>query len=46
LAAEWLQKNPAGVFPKKMHRVQLVDRWLAQDEALRAECAGNPSGVS
>lgn len=46
LAAEWLHKNPAGVFPKKMQRVQLVDRWLAEDEALRAARAGNSSGVS
>lgn len=35
-AREWLEKNPAGTFPKNVQRAKLIDRWRAEDDALRA----------
>lgn len=41
-AREWLHKHHAGVFPRRTPRAQLVDKWLAEDQALRAAKTSTP----
>ncbi len=39
-AHEWLRKHPAGTFPRRTPRAKLADKWLAEDQALRAAKTG------
>jgi len=32
----WLEKHPAGTFPEHTPRAKIVDKWLAEDQALRS----------
>jgi hypothetical protein len=35
-AHKWLEKHPAGTFPDHTPRAKIVDKWLAEDQALRS----------
>ncbi|HXN09353.1 MAG TPA: hypothetical protein VN860_06795 [Candidatus Acidoferrales bacterium] len=32
----WLEKHPAGTFPNHTARAKIIDKWLAEDQALRS----------
>ena len=40
-AKEWLAKHPHGTYPRHTKRAEIVDKWLAEDEAARASRGGS-----